>query len=188
MRGGFCRRVLVSGRLASVGALSGHWDAAGHASNRASMLRAPPSLLARACARIPACGCSADPARSRRRRDLIRCTPSNKEAVDDDLVDIIAGPSYDDNALDVFISVITGEGHPSVYTQLIPYVWNAAETHGTWSYVLTLSRPHDCTGHGSAHCCALQTLLCLPGSRQACVQGRCSSEHLPLAPWLALRA
>lgn len=33
---------------------------------------------------------------------------SNPEAVDDDLIDIIAGPSYDDNALDVFVSVITG--------------------------------------------------------------------------------
>jgi len=33
---------------------------------------------------------------------------SNKAAVDEDLIDIIATPSYDDNALDVFVSVITG--------------------------------------------------------------------------------
>jgi hypothetical protein len=38
------------------------------------------------------------------------CNPSNKEAVDDDLVSIIAAPSYDAGALDVFVSVITGAG------------------------------------------------------------------------------
>lgn len=32
----------------------------------------------------------------------------NKEAVDDDLVDIFARPSTDDGALDVFVSILTG--------------------------------------------------------------------------------
>ncbi|KIZ02714.1 hypothetical protein MNEG_5245 [Monoraphidium neglectum] len=45
----------------------------------------------------------------------------NKEAVDDDLVSIIAAPSYDAGALDVFVSVITGPPGPKPW-DLLPKV------------------------------------------------------------------
>lgn len=45
----------------------------------------------------------------------------NPDAVDDDLVDIIAGPSYDENALDVFVSVITGPAGPRPW-DLLPRI------------------------------------------------------------------
>ncbi|KAI8464614.1 MAG: Alpha/Beta hydrolase protein [Monoraphidium minutum] len=45
----------------------------------------------------------------------------NKDAVDDDLVDIIAAPSEDENALDVFVSVVTGPSGPKPW-DLLPQI------------------------------------------------------------------
>lgn len=41
-------------------------------------------------------------------RKVLSSVYSNQEAVDDELVDIIHGPSQDQGALDVFVSVLTG--------------------------------------------------------------------------------
>ncbi|GBF95960.1 hypothetical protein Rsub_08083 [Raphidocelis subcapitata] len=52
---------------------------------------------------------------------VLRGVYRNEAAVDDDLVDIIAGPSNDETALDVFVSVITGPAGPKPW-DLLPRI------------------------------------------------------------------
>lgn len=63
------------------------------------------------CSQRAAC-CTATTTTPRRSRDNIRTVLQgvymNQGAVDDELVDIIYGPSEDQGALDVFVSVISG--------------------------------------------------------------------------------
>ncbi|GMH32620.1 hypothetical protein BSKO_00454 [Bryopsis sp. KO-2023] len=45
-------------------------------------------------------------------RNILGAVYENQNAVDDDLVDLIHGPSQDEGAVDVFVSVLTGPGGP----------------------------------------------------------------------------